>query len=287
VAPRSRLFARRRELGLSETHVAHRCKVHPETYGRWEAGTQNPRIYQHRALADVLKVPLTLDDVTDEEPHPLDWYLALDGEPSEAETPQDAGTVAPVDKREFLGGAVATVAGAALAPLEAFTSPGDVPPELAAYFADQLEGHYGADARLGARPLLRTVTSEYAVIRQATDAARSDQSDSLTRVAAGYTAFAGWLWQDMADLHQSWQWRSETLQLAHRVKDPDLIAIALASLAELHVDAGDRRGGLDFAEGALATGGMSPVGRCYALRYAADAQSLAGDRTSVDRRTTR
>ena len=58
--------------------------------------------------------------------------------------PAAAGRVDSVDRRELLAALGGTVAAAAVAPLQLFTAPADVPDGLANHFADQLAGRYHA-----------------------------------------------------------------------------------------------------------------------------------------------
>jgi hypothetical protein len=139
-----------------------------------------------------------------------------------------------------LGG---TFAGAAIAPTTAgFAAPKDVPPDLAAYFATQLAGHYAADTRLGARPLLDTVVAQHRVLSQAAAVAAPGSRVELLRMDVAFAGLAGWLCQDMGDRLRAWHCYCEALELAHRADDPDLVAYALANMSSLRLDAGEGPG---------------------------------------------
>lgn len=257
------------EAGHSQESFAHKIGVHPKQVGRWVSEGVVPFLRNQRAAAAELAAA-TGRDIDNRHLWPPAPMLA------------PVGTVEGVDRRRFVGGSSALAAGALVAPTQVFASPADVPPELAGYFADQLVGHYAADTRLGARPLLAIVTTEYGLIRQAADAAKPALRGDLLGAGFGYAELAGWLYQDVGDLAASRRWYGEALELAHRRRSPNLVGFALARMAFLHGDAGDAANAVDLADAALAVPGASGAAQVYALSRAARARAMVGDREGVD-----
>jgi hypothetical protein len=188
-----------------------------------------------------------------------------------------------VDRRSLVRALGGSFAGAVVAPSAAFATSKDVSPDLPGYYANELAKHYATDVRLGARPLLETVTAQHLLICRAAQVAPTRLRGDLLAVAVAYAAFAGWLHLDLGDLHRAWQWRSEALELAHRTGDRNLLSYALANLAAVRVDAGDGPSGAELARAALADTTLCRKAQRYALREAAHAHALTGDRDGVDR----
>jgi hypothetical protein len=82
---------------------------------------------------------------------------------------------------------------------------------------------------------------------------------------------------------RAWHCYCEALELAHRADDPDLVAYALANMSSLRLDAGEGPGSVELAQAALAVPNLGASARRYALRHAAHAYSLTGDRNACDR----
>jgi hypothetical protein len=251
---------------LSQEQFARDIGVCPKQVGRWVTKGTVPYRRNQRAAADRLGVD-----------HRFLW--------PRRSNPQAETTVGDVDRREMLTAVGGAVMGAVVASARpAFASPKDVPPELAGFFADQLAAHAAANVRLGAADVLvRTVATQYAVVREAADIAPGTVRSDFLGLAVGYADFAGWLHQDRGDRAQAAQWRNEALVLAHRTRDPNLVGYALARMAFLHVDAGDGPGALDLSHAALATPRLAGPARVYALRVAAQANALMGRRGDADR----
>ena len=185
-----------------------------------------------------------------------------------------------VDRRSLLAALGATVATAAVPGLRSHC----VAPELPDYFETQLRGHYSADMLLGPRYVLDTVTAQYRAICNAIDASTGGLHAKLLNIAASYAALAGWLHQDAGDLATSTAWRSETLEMAHRSGDVQLVSYALTNKAMLRVEVGDGIGAVDLASAALAGGSrLAPKVRIVGLMQAAQGYALVGDRVRVDR----
>jgi hypothetical protein len=75
----------------------------------------------------------------------------------------------------------------------------------------------------------------------------------------------------------------ETLELAHRAGDPQLVAYALTCKAMVRADAGDGIGAVDLAAAALAVDDkLCAKAQVMALQHAAFGHALLGDRAAVD-----
>ncbi|MBG0818610.1 hypothetical protein [Planomonospora sp. ID82291] len=159
-----------------------------------------------------------------------------------------------------------------------------VAPELVPYFAEQLKGHYMADMYLGPHHLIPTVIAQHRLICDLAGQAPDDLRREFLRVGAAYAALVGWLYQDAGDLRQSAGWRAETLDMAHRAHDPQLVGYALVNKAMLRTDTGDGPGVVDLAAAVLADAGqLCPKVRILAMQQRAHGRSLMRDRAGCDR----
>lgn len=206
------------------------------------------------------------------------WRPYLDQVLGNLDGPRAAGEIMAhpddVRRRDFLGavGVVALTAG--------WTDfePRHVAPELVDYFTAQLAGHYTADMRLGPHLLVPTVTTQYELLRKLASAAERPLRRELHGVAAAYAAMLGWLHQDAGDLAASDRWRTETLELAHRTGDAQLVGYALINKAMLATDMRDGATAVDLAEGVLADErALTPKVRILAAVQGAHGYSLLGD----------
>jgi hypothetical protein len=168
-----------------------------------------------------------------------------------------------------------------VAPLD--SSRASVVPELVEYFRAQLAGHYLADVCLGPRHLVPTVAAQCQLITDLAIQAPAGPRQQLLRVGAAYAALIGWLYQDAGDLAASAKWRDQTLDMAHRSQDRQLLCYALTNKAMLSVDAGDGPTVIDFTQAALMDTRLDPKMRLGALVQAAHGYSLIGDQDACDR----
>jgi hypothetical protein len=179
-----------------------------------------------------------------------------------------------------LGGALAST----VLPTPVMIGPRDLSSGLPDYFRSQLEGHYRADMLLGPHLLIETVVPQYETIRQVADMARGDIHRDLLEVATAFAALIGWLHQDAGDLPSSFRWRSETLDMAHRSGNPQLLSYALTNKAMLGVDTGDGVQVVDLAAAALSDRKkLCPKAVVLATQQAAHSHSLSGDADACKR----
>ncbi len=184
---------------------------------------------------------------------------------------------------------------AATAPLEALGgavtaldlasgTPRPVAPELVDYFRGQFADHCHADMALGSRPLVATVVTQYWLIDELAQAATGEVRRSLLGLAVAYAELAGWLHQDLGELALSAYWRSQSLEMAHRCHDPQLVSYALTNKALLFRDRRDGRGVLDLTTAALASGRvLCPKARLLAVVEATHGYALLGQRDACER----
>lgn len=257
--------------GMTQQHVADRWSnrwpndlktaQNVSTWERWPLGGHAPSLVVLDRLARIYSCSVA-DLVADFEDH------------------SRVGHDDVVDRRSLIAALGTTVAAAAVPGFRSRR----VAPELPDYFDAQLRSHYTADMLLGPHFVLETVTTQYRAIREAIDASTGGLHQKLLSVAASYAAFAGWLHQDAGDLAGSTAWRSETLEMAHRSGDAQLVSYALTNKAMLRVEVNDGVGAVDLAQAALAeTGRLAPKVRIVGLMQAAQGHALVGDRVSVDR----
>jgi transcriptional regulator with XRE-family HTH domain len=187
--------------------------------------------------------------------------------------------VIEMDRRAFLAGVGGSLATTALRHLD---TPA-VAPEVAGYFSCQLRSHWQADRTLGPHLLIDTVVPQCQTVLAAVDATRGRLHRDLLELAAAFTGFVGWLYQDAGDLRACARWLGGTLDVAHRAADPQLVAYALTCKAMLHADTGDGVGAIELAEAALSAQALAPKAQVMAIQQAAHGHALTGDRTSVDR----
>ncbi|MGW1993483.1 Twin-arginine translocation pathway signal [Embleya sp. NPDC001921] len=234
---------------------------------RWEDGdTARPRPIYRRVL-------VALTGLTEAE---------LGIGPKRPEAPSDRPLpvlgVEPVDRRQFL--AVTTL------PLSTFgtgSSGRSVDPAIVDYFHQQLDGHYRADVMLGPHHLVPTVIVQYQLIVKLLDLASGDVRRRLLQVAAAYCGLATWLYQDVGDLGQASVWANQTLELAHRAGDAQLVSHALTNKAMVAMDAGDGRATVELSTSALREGRLlCPKVRVQAMQQAAHGHAMLGDRSEVD-----
>jgi transcriptional regulator with XRE-family HTH domain len=162
--------------------------------------------------------------------------------------------------------------------------PTSVPPEIVGYFRSQIEGHYVADLLLGPRQLVTMVTSQYEILSNLADTAREDKTRfELLRIGAAYAGFITWLYQDSGNYLNATMWANETLEIAHRIQDIQLISHALVNKAMLYADLGNGKATVELSEAALNPGGaLCAKVRIQAMQQAAHGYSMVDDRSRVD-----
>jgi hypothetical protein len=187
--------------------------------------------------------------------------------------------VIEMDRRTFLAGVGGSLAATALVR----RSVPAVAPEVSTYFGDQLRAHWQADRAFGPHVLIDTVVPQCNSVLAAVDTTHGRLHRDLLELAAAFTGFVGWLYQDAGDLQACSWWLGQTLEVAHRAADPQLVAYALTCKAMLHTDTRDGTGAIELADAALSTRGLASKARVMAMQQRAHGHALNGDRAGVDR----
>jgi transcriptional regulator with XRE-family HTH domain len=162
-------------------------------------------------------------------------------------------------------------------------SAGDVPPEIVSQFRAQLDRHYRADLLLGPHQLIAAVAGEFGLLGHLAGIAAGGLRADLLRMGTAYAGFMTWLYQDAGNHHHALLWGHETLDLAHRAQDLQLVSHALVNKAMLFTDLGSANRAIDLSEAALGpAAALCAKVRVQAMQQAAHGYSLAGDRRRVD-----
>ncbi|WP_125262140.1 helix-turn-helix domain-containing protein [Streptomyces alboflavus] len=188
-----------------------------------------------------------------------------------------------VERRKFLGGAVATAATPAL---------GGVParPVWGAGQADVLRVATTAfrrmDATVPARQLAETVQGHMrlvqSVVAQAPEQAARAQ---LAAVGSEVASLAGWLSWDMADAGSARTWYGVAIKAARRSGDPLLTAYQRGSLAQFEVEAGNVAQGMSLIRTARRELGSErpAIAAAWLASLEAVAHATAGDERAAER----
>jgi transcriptional regulator with XRE-family HTH domain len=193
-----------------------------------------------------------------------------------------------VNRREWLAGAAGLGAGTALGGLGAVVSNASdrarFGGEALEFFSTQLGTHWAVDRQLGPLMLINTAVPQCATVLEAVDATRGELHRHFVELATAFTSLVAWLYQDAGDLPACSRWLGETLELAHRSGDPQLVAYGLACKAMLAIDARDGVRAVEFADAVLREPDrLTPKVQAMALQQAIAGHALLGDRHQVDR----
>ncbi|MDX3611963.1 helix-turn-helix domain-containing protein [Streptomyces europaeiscabiei] len=190
----------------------------------------------------------------------------------------------PVQRRQFLAGALATAA------TPARQNPSPRFPDWGAEQADVLRVATSAyrrmDATVPARQLSDTVQGHMRLVR--TVAAQALDQGSRARLAAvgsEVASLAGWLSWDMADAGSARTWYGAAIKAARRSGDRLLIAYQQGSLAQFEVEAGNAAQGLSLIRGARRQLGSErpAIAAAWLAALEAVAHATVGDERAADR----
>ncbi|MEU3608362.1 helix-turn-helix transcriptional regulator [Streptomyces sp. NPDC035033] len=197
--------------------------------------------------------------------------------------PQNDGD--DVNRRRFIGGAVAAAAAPALA---ALPDPADTHGGQAAALRLSTSAYRRLDASTPSRDLSEAVHTHMRLIRTITHQATDAHRLRLAAVASEAASLAGWLAWDMGDNGSARTWYGSAIKAARAAGDPLLTAYQAGSLAQFEAHAGNGAQALNLtgrARRALAD-------RCPAVAGAwlssveALAHAAAGDRRRADHALT-
>ncbi|WP_241989952.1 MULTISPECIES: hypothetical protein [unclassified Streptomyces] len=190
-----------------------------------------------------------------------------------------------MDRRRFLGGAVAVAAAPALAALPAETETGG---GQAASLRLSTSAYRRLDASTPSRDLEESVRTHMRLIQSITRDASEDQRPRLAAVGSEAASLAGWLSWDMGDNGSARAWYGSAIKAARAAGDPLLTAYQAGSLAQFEAHAGNGAQALNLTRKARrALGEKRPaVADAWLSSVEALAHAAAGDRSRTDQALT-
>jgi hypothetical protein len=193
----------------------------------------------------------------------------------------------PVERREFLAGAVAASAIPAL-----MTLPPPEHPETsqAATLRLATAAFRRTDGSTPARQLSEAVLAHLRLVQNvAAEAADEKQRQRLAAVGSEAAGLAGWLSWDMGDHGSARTWYGSAIKAAGRSGNRLLAAYQMGSLAQLEADVGNATQGLSLTRSArrqLSTD-VPAIADAWLSTVEALAHAAAGDERSADRALVR
>ncbi|MFC0862428.1 helix-turn-helix domain-containing protein [Sphaerimonospora cavernae] len=115
----------------------------------------------------------------------------------------------------------------------AIDEPARVDAQVIDYFRRVLAEHYAADKMLGPRSLLRPVLAQIDVLDELRRGARAAQVEPLLQVLAQYAEMAGWLHQDLGEVHAAMTWSRRAAEWAQVAGDDQMASYMLVRQANI------------------------------------------------------
>lgn len=220
------------------------------------------------AAAAHLEIPPTLVGLADSHPQPH----TKDGSDD-------------VDRRRFLGGAVAVAATPALAVLP---DAADTTGGQAAALRLSTSAYRRLDGSTPSRDLEESVRAHVRLIQRISRDAGTEQRPLLAAVGSEAASLAGWLAWDMGDNGSARTWYGSAIKAAKAAGNPLLTAYQTGSLAQFEAHAGNGVQALNLAAKARrALGDQRPaVADAWLSSVEALAYAAVGDRRRADRSLT-
>ncbi|MFF7978839.1 helix-turn-helix domain-containing protein [Streptomyces sp. NPDC007901] len=220
------------------------------------------------AAAAHLEIPPTLVGLADSHPQPH----AKDGSDD-------------VDRRRFLGGAVAVATTPALA---ALTDAADTTSGQVAALRLSTSAYRRLDGSTPSRDLEESVRAHVRLIQSITRDADPKQRLRLAAVGSEAASLAGWLAWDMGDNGSARTWYGSAIKAAKAAGNPLLTAYQAGSLAQFEAHAGNGIQALNLAAKARrALGDRRPaIADAWLSSVEALAHAAAGDRRRAERSLT-
>ncbi|WP_328503423.1 helix-turn-helix domain-containing protein [Streptomyces sp. NBC_00457] len=192
-----------------------------------------------------------------------------------------------VDRRRFLGGAVA-VAVAATPALAALPDAADTTSGQAAALRLSTSAYRRLDGSTPSRDLEESVRAHVRLIQSITRDAGAEQRPRLAAVGSEAASLAGWLAWDMGDNGSARTWYGSAIKAAKAAGNPLLMAYQTGSLAQFEAYAGNGVQGLNLAAKARrALGDQRPaIADAWLSSVEALAHATVGDRRRADRSLT-
>jgi transcriptional regulator with XRE-family HTH domain len=190
-----------------------------------------------------------------------------------------------VDRRRFLGGAVAVATTPALA---ALPDAADTTGGQAAALRLSTSAYRRLDGSTPSRDLAESVRAHMRLIQSITRDASPEQRPRLAAVGSEAASLAGWLAWDMGDNGSARTWYGAAIKAAKAAGNPLLTAYQTGSLAQFEAHAGNGAQALTLAAKARrALGDRSPaVAEAWLSSVEALAHAAAGDRRRADQSLT-
>lgn len=262
----------RRERGSSQRELGEACGITQSAVSRLEGRAAGP--YNMNLLASAatyLGLPHRLVGLAD-------WTVA----PAAHTDGMD-----PVERREFLAGAVATAAAPVLSNVSAPDPPGS---GQAATLRVATTAFRRMDGSTPSRQLAEVVLAHLRLVQSvAAEATDERQRGRLAAVGSEAASLAGWLSWDLGDHGSARAWYGAAIKAARRSGHRLLTAYQLGSLAQMEAEGGNAAQGLSLVRSARQQlGAVVPaIASAWLCTVEALAHATAGDRQASDRALVR
>ncbi|MBC9714089.1 helix-turn-helix transcriptional regulator [Streptomyces sp. TRM66268-LWL] len=262
----------RRGAGLSQKELGDACGVSQSAVSRLEQRGANG-VYDTKTLARAaahLQLPPHLVGLADHA----------------AALAANADTDGSVERRNFLGGAVAVAAAPAVAAFKAATTePAAADGGPAATLRVVTGGYRRLDGTTPARQLVKPVLEHLELTQSLAKGVQDHaQRNRLAAVGSEVASLAGWLSWDMGDYGSARTWYGAAVKSARRSGQPLLAAYQLGSLAQFEAHAGNAQQGLSLAQSARKALGDRPpvIADAWLASVEALCHAAAGDAEASD-----
>jgi tetratricopeptide (TPR) repeat protein len=139
-------------------------------------------------------------------------------------------------------------------------------------------GYVEADRLMGSMCITGPIELQMPVIARACEVARGADRAEMLRFGCQFREFAGWAFQDAADLACAMHWTDRALDYALELGDQRIIAYTLMRKAMIATESGNPAQGLGIANSALACkDALTPRLRAVILRQRSYSHAALGD----------
>ena len=182
-----------------------------------------------------------------------------------------------LSRREFAEVATGLLA-ASLVSQHADDASAPLDPALIDHFAALRTFLVDADNRLGGLSILPTVHQQAGLIGEFRRQARGPMRDRLLSTEARWAEFAGWLCDDLGDLHSGTRWLHLAMDLSQEADDAEFTAFVLARKAQRAAAARDDDRSVGLAKAAARSPQAPALVRAFAAVQQAHGHAIAGQR---------
>lgn len=159
--------------------------------------------------------------------------------------------------------------------------PGRIGPQVVEHFRAVLDHYIQADRLFGPGVAIVPIHAEFHNLRHLQPHAPKHTKRALTRLAASFAEFGGWLAQDSGHLAAAEQWSSTAMDLAVESEDMQLLSYVAMRRSNVATDGSKAQEAVSFAEVALRNAPRPASDlRALALRQQAAAYAQAQDLTA-------